>query len=419
MLRKIGEGGMGMVFIGQHTLIGRHAAIKILKPHLCEHKETLDRFFNEARATSAIRDPGIPALFDFGITPDNSAYIVMELLEGESVDVRVHRLGVLSPADALRITRQVASSLAAVHAAGIVHRDLKPANLFIVADPEATAGERVKILDFGIAKLGPDLRDGSNTRTGAVMGTPIYMSPEQCGGKVVDHRSDIYSLGCVLFDLIAGRPPFDVPGAGPVIAAHLKEPPPKPSSVVSQPLPPGLDELVLRCLDKSPDERYQTMLDVVRECDRLLATLPGPQFRMSAPRIPAATTKPLYGGVQPTTLGGAVGQTIPPPPRRIWVGAGLALGALAIGALLAVMVTRGGSDHIESRAPVQPPPAKSVLPPIEAAAPPVDAAVLIDATELATEPVPAKPGEPTKSTKVKARAKSTSSSSGDLYDDRN
>jgi serine/threonine-protein kinase len=156
VLRKIGEGGMGAVFLAEHTLIGRRAAIKVLLPELSQRREIVDRFFNEARATTAVSDPGIVQVFDFGFHTDASAYIVMEFLEGEPLDARLKRLGTVAVADALRITRQVSGSLAAAHARGIVHRDLKPDNIFMVRDAEAIGGERPKILDFGIAKLSAD-----------------------------------------------------------------------------------------------------------------------------------------------------------------------------------------------------------------------------------------------------------------------
>src|SRR4051812_11356091 len=172
---------MGHVFLGEHTLLGRRAAIKTLLPSLSVNREIAERFFNEARATSSISDPGVVQIFDFGYHVDGTAYIVMEFLEGESLSSRLDRLGKLPLVDALRITRQIAGSLAAAHARSIVHRDLKPGNVFMIRDAEAQGGERTKILDFGICKLGDDA-DGNSTQTGVMLGTPVYMSPEQCRG---------------------------------------------------------------------------------------------------------------------------------------------------------------------------------------------------------------------------------------------
>ena len=192
IVKKIGEGGMGAGYRATHTLLGRPAAIKLLLPVLSHQREIVDRFFNEARATTAVSDPGIVQVFDFGIHTDGSAYIVMELLEGEPLEARIQR-GTISVADALRITRQVAGSLGAAHARGIVHRDLKPENIFMVRDTEAQGGERPKILDFGIAKLNGDTGDRKRTRTGMLLGTPVYMSPEQCrGAGTIDHRAEVY-----------------------------------------------------------------------------------------------------------------------------------------------------------------------------------------------------------------------------------
>ncbi|MCA9797831.1 MAG: serine/threonine protein kinase, partial [Candidatus Eremiobacteraeota bacterium] len=181
---------------------------KVLLPALSMQREIVDRFFNEARATTSVPDPGIVQVFDFGFHTDGSAFIVMEFLEGEPLDTRLKRFGRLSAFDALRLTRGAASSLHAAHSRGIVHRDLKPENIFLVPDSEAQGGERPKILDFGIAKLGGNEPGQMRTRTGALMGTPVYMSPEQCrGAGSVDHRSDIYSMGCVIFHMLTGRPP--------------------------------------------------------------------------------------------------------------------------------------------------------------------------------------------------------------------
>src|SRR5580698_9219100 len=268
IVRKIGAGGMGAVYLAEHTLVGRRAAIKVLLPELSVRRGIVTRFFNEARAMTAIPDPGIVQMFDVGFHTDGSAYIVMELLEGETLERRRKRLSRLHLVDALRITRQVAGSLATAHDRGVIHRDLKPDNIFIVRDGEAIGGERPKVLDFGIAKLSGD-DERHRTMTGAMMGTPVYMSPEQCrGAGHVDHRSDIYSLGCVLFYLVAGRPPFDRHGIGELISAHMNDAPPQPSELYDA-LPDSLDELVLRCLAKQPDARFQTMLELQAACDAM------------------------------------------------------------------------------------------------------------------------------------------------------
>jgi serine/threonine protein kinase len=452
VVRKIGEGGMGTVFLGEHTLIGRHAAIKVLLPELSSKRESVDRFFNEARATTAISDPGIVQVFDFGFTADKTAYIVMELLEGEQLNLRLGRLGALAPADALRITRQVAGSLGAAHAAGIVHRDLKPENLYMIRDPEAPGGERPKILDFGIAKLGEGVPDRLRTRTGAVMGTPVYMSPEQCNGAGrIDHRADIYSLGCVLFHLLTGRPPFDLPGIGAIISAHLREPAPAPSSLV--PLPAEIDELVLRCLAKPPDERFATMLEVQHACDAILARISAsgaPNLAMPFASMPTVVPRTLNDAPR-TTLSTSAGQPSVALLRRrlgLWlVAAALAGGA---GSAIAFFTSRSSERELPAgpglravaspdapphsgpidagAAPVAPvavaPPA-SPSSPIDAGAAPA-AAVAPAPSDASTLPV-AEPAAPPRATppsrpavgKPPVKAKPPRPRSQDLYDDRN
>jgi serine/threonine-protein kinase len=190
IVRQIGEGGMGAVYLGMHSILGRPAAIKVLLPELSQQRDIVGRLFNEARAATAIRHPGIVEVYDFGFLPDGSAYIAMEFLEGETLASRLRRQGRLSVAVAIQCGRQIAAALHAAHGKGITHRDLKPDNVFLVADPEI--GERVKLLDFGIAKLTAEDPGGTHTRTGMVMGTPVYMSPEQCrGASTLDSRSDL------------------------------------------------------------------------------------------------------------------------------------------------------------------------------------------------------------------------------------
>ena len=292
ILRKIGVGGMGTVYLGEHILLGRRAAIKTLLPALSVQSEIVERFFTEARATSAITDHGVVQIFDFGYHVDGTAYIVMELLEGESLQTRIDRLGHIAPSDALRIGRQVAGSLAAAHACDIVHRDLKPDNIYLIADGEAQSGERTKILDFGICKLGVAGAEVGLTQSGTTMGTPVYMSPEQCrGAGTVDHRSDIYALGCVLFHMVAGRPPFEKEGAGEFIVAHLQETPPAPSTFVDG-LPDLVDGVIMRCLEKSADDRFQSMTELQHALEYVIA-------RISATNIlvpPLAPEMPISPG---------------------------------------------------------------------------------------------------------------------------
>ena len=251
---------MGFVFVGEHTLLGRRAAIKTLQPTMSANHEVAERFFNEARAISAISDPGVIQIFDFGYHVDGTAYLVMELLEGETLAARIERLVRLPLGDALRIARQVAGSLAAAHARDIIHRDLKPENVFLVHDSETEGGERAKILDFGICKVGTE--PTSLTRSGTMIGTPVYMSPEQCrGAGDIDHRSDIYAFGCLMFHMITGRPPFIGGAPGELIAAHLREEPPPASRYVSG-LPVAIDAVLTRCLAKSPADRFASMTEL-------------------------------------------------------------------------------------------------------------------------------------------------------------
>jgi serine/threonine protein kinase len=312
IIRKLGEGGMGAVYLGEHKLLGRRAAIKVLLPSLSANDDIVKRFFNEARAVTRIADPGIVQVFDFGQHKNGSAFIVMELLIGEPMDRRLRRIGRFGLRECLRLMRQICTSLGVVHTKGIVHRDLKPENLFIVSDPAVPGGERAKILDFGIAKLSGDEPGTYKTRTGVVMGTPAYMSPEQCsGGGEVDLRSDIYAMGCVMFAMLTGKPVFDGKGAGDVIAAHLREPPPRASTRVPE-LAGDIDELLEKCLQKSPAERFRSMADLVRTLAAAEQALPGespareanaavadaPPGALQLPQI-LLTTRPGRGGPVP------------------------------------------------------------------------------------------------------------------------
>ncbi|MES1165520.1 MAG: serine/threonine-protein kinase, partial [Verrucomicrobiota bacterium] len=258
IVERIGAGGMGEVYLAKHRRIERKVAIKLLLPALSSDADIVNRFFNEARATSLITHPGIVQIYDCDVF-ENRAYIVMEYLEGANLNTVLTRNGPFDIPMAVWITGQIAGALAAAHAKSIVHRDLKPENIFLAEDPLRPGTRVVKILDFGIAKLTDRTGPSSHTRTGSILGTPIYMAPEQCRGLTsIDHRADVYALGGILFELLTGRPPFVKEAPGDLLIAHVSEPPPVPSSLMPA-IPPELDRLILRMLAKSPNDRPQSM----------------------------------------------------------------------------------------------------------------------------------------------------------------
>ncbi|HVR64886.1 MAG TPA: protein kinase [Polyangia bacterium] len=289
ILHRIGQGGMGDVYLAQHRRVARKAAVKVLLPELSQKATVLDRFFNEARATSLIKHPGIVEILDCDVL-DDQAFIIMEYLEGESLGEYLHRTGALVTdlPFLLGVAAGIASAVGAAHATGIIHRDLKPDNVYLhlggATDPTVT----VKILDFGIAKLVQ--QDGGSgthqTKTGMLLGTPAYMSPEQCrGAGQVDLRSDIYSLGCILYELVCGAPPFVHEGSGDMIIAHVSEPPQPPLGRVPG-MPPALNALIMHMLAKKPDQRPQTMDAVLEALAACAVSLGIGIDRPMRPRVP-------------------------------------------------------------------------------------------------------------------------------------
>ncbi|HEX5657193.1 MAG TPA: serine/threonine-protein kinase [Polyangiales bacterium] len=245
----LGRGGSGTVYAAEQG--SRRAAVKLLHPEHAASRPAVRRFLHEARAAAAIVDPGIVEVYDAGFDEHGRAFIAMELLEGESLAASIAR----PPGVALSTLRQVGCAIAgtvgAAHGRNIVHRDLKPENVFL-------AHGGVKVLDFGMAKLDPEQGPYSFvTDRGTLVGTPAYMSPEQCRGGEVDARSDVYALGCILYEMACGRPPFVEGGLGMVLGAHVYQPPRPPSDFAE--LPSALEQLLLRSLEKDPARRPPSM----------------------------------------------------------------------------------------------------------------------------------------------------------------
>jgi serine/threonine-protein kinase len=263
--RKLGEGGMGEVWLAEHALLKRPCAVKFIRPDLAAHPATAARFAREVQAVTALSHVNTVRVYDYGRTDDGAFYYVMEYLDGPTLEQLVRDGGPLPPGRVVYLLRQVCGALAEAHTAGLVHRDLKPGNVIIAA----LGGQRdvAKLLDFGLVQdlsADPDTR---LTRTGTVLGTPAYMSPEQAAGESeVDARSDVYSLGAVAFFALTGRPPFKGKGLGQVLAAHRDEKAPSLPEVRPD-VPADLAAVVARCLAKDPTDRFLS----ARELDRALA----------------------------------------------------------------------------------------------------------------------------------------------------
>lgn len=294
IVTELGSGGMGQVYFAEHALMGRRAAVKVIRPELATDAVMVDRFMKEARAVNAVGHPNIVEITDCGRVAD-TYYIMMEMLDGETLEERLERTPMLDEKSAVDITLQIADALFSAHKLGIVHRDLKPENIYLT-----TRGEKrdfVKLLDFGIAKLMHVQEAGGRTKTGTILGTPAYMSPEQCLGDVeLDHRSDIYSLGCVLYRMLTGSMPFEADSFTRCLIAHCYEAP-KPPSSLNPGLSEHLQESLLRMLAKKPEERFPTMQELSK------ALHPAPAAKAPAA---AAAASPIVLGPRPAPANSAV-----------------------------------------------------------------------------------------------------------------
>ncbi len=366
--RLLGRGGMGAVWEGVHESLGTRVAIKFIDAEHAGSKEIGERFVNEARAAARLRSKHVVQVYDQGVGDDGRPYIVMEFLSGEPLDQRLERNGRIAPLEAARITLHVSRALAKAHEAGIVHRDLKPENVFLVRDDEDDA-DIAKVVDFGIAKItDPGSPSSSSTRTGAVLGTPQYMSPEQARGlRTVDRRTDLWALGVIVYRAVVGAMPFKGEALGDLLVNICTSDPPVPSSIASD-VPAGFDEWVRRALAREPDDRFQS----AGELSDSFAALCGLDAKLSAAssqhdppsssqvaRTPAVTASPFATTPMPSV-----------PSRRLpWVGlAALFVVVLAIAVFGARAVLHSSPEVAIHAAAAEPQPSVSVS--VPASAPP-------------------------------------------------
>jgi serine/threonine protein kinase len=259
---KLGEGGMGMVYLAEHPVIGRKTALKAIHPQFARNPEVVSRFVTEAKSVNQIGHQHIVDVTDFGTTAAGDFYFAMEYLQGDALVDRIRRGPRFSIDSALRIAAQIADALQASHDHGVIHRDLKPDNIILVTHGDDH--DFVKVLDFGLAKLihPADTTPTHSTQIGLVIGTPYYMAPEQCDGKAdIDHRADIYALGVILFEMLTGKLPFGGEGYGEIMLKQMHMAPPAARSIVPD-LPPALDAILSRALAKDPGERFQSMAEL-------------------------------------------------------------------------------------------------------------------------------------------------------------
>ncbi|MFN0246349.1 MAG: serine/threonine-protein kinase [Kofleriaceae bacterium] len=286
VLQKIGTGGMGAVYLAEHPLIGKKVALKVIHKELSTNREVVQRFFQEARAVNKIGNEHIVEIHDFGVTPEGDNFYIMEYLEGRTLASVLTHSSVIDVMRSLHIGAQIANALSAAHAQGIIHRDLKPDNIMLMQ----RMGDQdfVKVLDFGLAKMFQGGQSAVQTAAGVLLGTPQYMSPEACESKrdLIDHRTDIYALGILLFQMMTGVLPFNGDSMGEVLVKQVTALPPGPRGLNPN-IPPSVEQILLRCLAKAPDARFPTM-SALREA--LLD--PERYLRASPPIAPARSVAP-------------------------------------------------------------------------------------------------------------------------------
>ncbi|HLL01458.1 MAG TPA: protein kinase [Myxococcaceae bacterium] len=328
LVRKLGGGGMGTVYLGEHTLIGSKVAVKFLHDHFASNEALVQRFLAEARAVNLIGHENIINIFDMNLLPPRRHYLVMEYLEGSPLSSMTG--SPQPPAVVVSILTQVCDALQAAHVNGVVHRDLKPENIFLVRHDRTP--HFVKVLDFGIAKLFDGSHSSGQTSLGTIIGTPEYMAPEQWSGKVSDGRTDLYALGIIAYELLTGRTPFAKGGLGSLLSAHLQEMPATPREV-NPTVPAALSQVVMRAMSKRAEDRFRSAADMRAALEQALAgqapppLTPAPQAppRPATPGPVLASSDTLMGAASPSPAPAAA--YAPTPPRAS--GAIPAVGVLA------------------------------------------------------------------------------------------
>ena len=354
LVRQLGQGGMGSVWLAEHLTLRSPVAIKLIEPSIAANPEALARFLREAQAAASLRSPHVVQILDHGVDA-GVPFIVMEVLEGESLADRLTRLGRLSPAETARVMTQVGRAMTRAHEAGIVHRDLKPDNIYIVHNDE---DEVAKVLDFGVAKSnlhGLSNTASSGTRTGAMLGTPYYMSPEQAEGtRSVDQRTDIWAMGVIAWECLLGTRPFDAETLGGLVLAICARDLPTPSRV--GPTPPAFDAWFARACARDPAQRFATAKEAAFELRRACEGATAPTAAAGQP--PAQLWSPSNGGfaapmrtasptMAATSSSLSVASTRSGIPTKKLSGAlvaGLLLGLVAVGLGATLLVWGAGSS---------------------------------------------------------------------------
>ena len=401
LLRRIGKGGMGVVYEADHLGIGKRVAVKVLLDKYSDDAEVVARFEREARTASSIGDEHIVEVFDAGVTEDGRSYLVMELLVGACLADIAEATGPMPTARAVPIVRQVLRGLAAAHAKGIVHRDMKPENVFLLQ--KADRPDFVKIMDFGISKFMQDSESKVRlTATGAVIGTPVYMAPEQAMGTgEIDARVDLYAVGVMLYELLAGRPPFQAPTYIALVTQHLQMPPP-PLQLARPDLPTPLVVAVHRALEKEPRDRFASAQEMAAALPTdlaltsldAIATLTGASHARVDPAATAHGSGRARAKAAAVTPGGAAMPTTsrrPPPPmttsrfrRWPWMAAMVAAAA-TLGAAIVVIALRPSHKPAAITADAAVPAATTGS--LEVVSDPPGAAVSIDGAPRGTTPI--------------------------------